>query len=1184
MRPDSTNSCNTRQPCLSLSEYAQNISCYFMSNTVFHFLPGNHSVSETTWMIIQDVQNVSLIGSAEYATVQCSGKLSFSFRKVVSLHLSNIAFLSCGLEVRGDLKREIQGLASWLWVRFPEIHVALLFLECSSVVLENVRVMESYGYGLMGWNVMDAKLNCCQFHHNYWKEQDSNFNHTLPENELGGNAFFVYNKNRNILHIHKTSALLTILHSEFAFGRNTYPSHPLDKGTGLGVVIRSLTSDETHRITVSSCSMHNNTSSSDGANMYLHTWSNLGQLSIHVHINNCKFYGGNSSGDGGGFAFTGGVQSMTITNCEFHNNFARHGGGLFIHNTLSPSIHIRFGLPIADPSFHHVTIASTTFLNHRNDMLIPAQREYDCTVLYLEKVKNITIMNSTFSDNNCTCVAAKRSMLYLQGIVGFYRNRGHSGGAFAFHYSSDSPSMVLNPNTTVYIVNNTAVEYGGGIQAGDECTKGHYCFFQAGSLNYTRMDARVVMEGNRAGKAGDSIFGGCLNSCYLRTHSLHHKMLLIPKIFLSYFQIRTHGQTQSEIAAIPRKICFCENNISWVSVGYEYHCLSELSIAHFRGETFHIPAMIVGEYGYASSALARTVIVPHDSGELGQRQYIQELGKACENLTYSVRTSQESIILHLSVENLDMPLSIIKISFRPCPLGFKLSDNPPKCDCAPHLRKPGVKCSIDTQLIHRPALIWIGNYSDEVVVHTNCPFDYCKSKDNDISLHEQNEQCAFNRSGVLCGACQPGLSLALGTSRCMKCSNIYILLFIPFALAGVALIILMLKCNLTVSTGTLNGLIFYANIIRANHAVFFPLGKPDTISSFLSVFIAWLNLDLGVEVCLFQGMDASIRTWLQFVFPMYIWILVALMICVSRYSTTIARLSGSNTVSVLATLFLLAYAKLLRTLIGAISFTTLTDSGGKTSAVWLLDGNTPAMKGTHVALVVMSIVVLIAYVLPFTMLVLLAPWLQARSGYRLLRWVNKIKPLLDAYQGPYRDKFRCWTGLLLLVRIGLFAIFGGNALGDPRINLFAIIIVVVILLAFWLISGRVYKRLWMKLLESFFLVNLAIFAAATLFLKSLEGYSVVDQQAVLTSIMIGSAFVVFIGILVYHCYQELAKRDIYRHLYAKCVADRNWKRGICENVNSGEAISDGSTGATLQPPTVSVIAMDELREPLLTDN
>jgi len=234
---------------------------------------------------------------------------------------------------------------------------------------------------------------------------------------------------------------------------------------------------------------------------------------------------------------------------------------------------------------------------------------------------------------------------------------------------------------------------------------------------------------------------------------------------------------------------------------------------------------------------------------------------------------------------------------------------------------------------------------------------------------------------------------------------------------------------------------------------------------------------------------------------------------------------------------------------------------------------------------VMSIVVLVVYVLPFTMLVLLGPWLQARSGYCLLRWVNKIKPLLDAYQGPYRDKFRYWTGLHLLVRIVLFATFGGNALGDPRINLFAITAVVLTLVVFWGMAGKVYKKLWMKVLESFFLLNLGIFAAATLFLKSLEGISVVEMQAVLTSMMVGSAAVVFIGIFACHCYQELAKMDIVRHICTKrvvFVSKADHGRGSGENGDEG--ISDGSTAVTPQSPTVSVIAMDELREPLLTNS
>ena len=862
VRPDSTSHCNTRQPCLTLPECVQNTSHYFSSNSVLHFLSGNHTNSKTTWVRVQDVAHISVVGSTGCATIQCNGTLSFTFWRVHDLQISSIDFVSCGLEVKGDLHTNI--------LHRYAVQVALLFIECSSVVLENVAVMESYGYGLLGYNMMMAELNHCLFHNNYWKTPvDLDIQHSSPSDKTlpkaGGNAVFNYERkalspmfrystllmDSNATNLYYRRFYLHILHSEFTHGRNQFESSNLESalvhGGGLGIRINSGYSAlvEAANITVYNCSMYKNTASV-GANMFLSFHMPLYSY-INVHINNCKVFGGRSTRKGGGFMMQiarhyeaaedySGRLTVYLANSELYSNSAANGGGIYfgvegLDISDGPSIIIidrcichdnigKYGsamyvymsggaapalfsfelyhsmfvqnaahlggnsiyvdAPVDSASFQ-IAIVSTTF--HRNYMFIDNNlRKYDCTVLYLSCIMNITVVNSTFSDNKCTSVAAVSSIFHLQGKVEFYRNAGYSGGALVFHHDTryeskltilrSENSMILSPHTSVYIVNNTAVRYGGGILADDECTMGHYCFFQTSNLNHTRMEARVVMEGNRAGKAGDSIFGGCLNSCYLKTLPLWNKMIPSSKTFSSLFQI--HGQTQSEVAATPQKICFCGRNQFEGSVGYYYYCTSTVRISHFRGEIFHVLVMIVGEYGYASSALVRTVIAPGDSAELGEQQSIQELGKKCANVTYSVRTSQESIQLYLSVERHtddNMPLAILNVSFRPCPLGFNLSDNPPKCDCASHLRIPGVRCNINTQLIHHPALVWIGNYSDEVVVHTNCPFDYCKPKDNAISLYEQDQQCAFNRSGVLCGACQPGLSLALGTSQCMQCSN-----------------------------------------------------------------------------------------------------------------------------------------------------------------------------------------------------------------------------------------------------------------------------------------------------------------------------------------------------------------------------------------------------------------------------
>ena len=55
-----------------------------------------------------------------------------------------------------------------------------------------------------------------------------------------------------------------------------------------------------------------------------------------------------------------------------------------------------------------------------------------------------------------------------------------------------------------------------------------------------------------------------------------------------------------------------------------------------------------------------------------------------------------------------------------------------------------------------------------------------------------------------------------------------------------ALVFLLLKGNLTVSVGTINGLTFYANIVGVNHTTFFPHGNGNVFNNIFSVFIAWI--------------------------------------------------------------------------------------------------------------------------------------------------------------------------------------------------------------------------------------------------------------------------------------------------------------------------------------------------------
>jgi len=164
----------------------------------------------------------------------------------------------------------------------------------------------------------------------------------------------------------------------------------------------------------------------------------------------------------------------------------------------------------------------------------------------------------------------------------------------------------------------------------------------------------------------------------------------------------------------------------------------------------------------------------------------------------------------------------------------------------------------------------------------------------------------------------------------------------------------------------MNGLIFYANVVRLNLTTFFST-ETGSLQTILTIFIAWLNLDFGVDICFSNSMNAYTLTWLQFVFPIYVWIIVGGLIVLTDRSSTVVKLLGTNAVSVLATLLLLSYAKLLCTIIAALSF-TLLHFPNKTIPVWLYDGNVMFLQGKHIPLFIMALGFVLLFIIPYTLL------------------------------------------------------------------------------------------------------------------------------------------------------------------------------------------------------------------------
>ena len=376
--------------------------------------------------------------------------------------------------------------------------------------------------------------------------------------------------------------------------------------------------------------------------------------------------------------------------------------------------------------------------------------------------------------------------------------------------------------------------------------------------------------------------------------------------------------------------------------------------------------------------------------------------------------------------------------------------------------------------------------------------------------------------------------------------------------------------NLTVSEGTMNGLIFYANIIGANQATFFP--STSTHCPVLTVFIAWLNLDLGIKTCFFDGLNGYWKTWVQFVFPAYIWIITAVVIVASHYSSTGARIFGNN---VLATLFLLSYAKLLRTFIVVISFTFLDHLDDSRTAVWLYDGNVQYLSPAHIPLFLVALIAFFFLWLPYTMVLLLMQFIRKKTHHRALRFFARKKPLFDAYLGLFKDKHCYWVGVMLLMRALLLVIHAVNPNNAPKVNLLVIGIVTFELVTYTATVDKVYKKQYLTLLENSFLFNLGVLALGT-FYTSGKGKS----QTAVVHTLVGIAFLQFIGIIIFHACQSIKKSRTWRNRSQRLFRNReqNEMENVCLNREQDEESHQMEQGGQARRLKLS---FNELREPVL---
>ena len=257
----------------------------------------------------------------------------------------------------------------------------------------------------------------------------------------------------------------------------------------------------------------------------------------------------------------------------------------------------------------------------------------------------------------------------------------------------------------------------------------------------------------------------------------------------------------------------------------------------------------------------------------------------------------------------------------------------------------------------------------------------------------------------------------------------------------------------------------------------------------------------------------------------------------------------------------MSYTKILKIIIEVYSSAKMEYPDNKTVTVWLKDGNIPYAQSLHFLLIVVTSLILVFLFLPYTLLLLLGYKLYRFSGKKHMRWLNRLKPLLDSYYAPYNKHTRCWTGFLLLVRCVLYLAF---SFIDPKTSLFAInCTFVIIVLAFGLLPGKIYTSSYANIRDSLVYSNLIILSGVIL-------SSAANSSAALAMVysLVGMVLVIMMGIIVYHVYILCTAHSLGLKIQAKI------SKVLHQVKKEDELISENT------PKEVSTTVI-ELREPLL---
>ena len=823
-----------------------------------------------------------------------------------------------------------------------------------------------------------------------------------------------------------------------------------------------------------------------------------------------------------------------------HNTAMQHGGAVYIHDTTSVSFEgnteVVFYHNMAESgggalySYDHCNITirqySEVMFDKNSAMQYGGAMYCDHhSDVTLERNIPVTFTSNTAENGGAVCVSQPVMKFANNSVVMLNDNRAIGNGG-AMHISDDF-KVIFNQGSSIKFDHNMANRYGGAL----------YSEVNHEGLSELRLNTTGITFTNNRALIGDSVYldipASCDEACLNRTIVGVNKETL------------QNGSLARNIYSLPSKlvlgdpaVCIDDDNVGNCGTYYINNIM--------LGQEIIIDACVLDYYDQPA---VETQFMVNSNDEdhtiYGKNRVLLscDYGLQGISVTGSKISGMTNFTMHLtshagSQSHLRTISTELKSELSPCHPGFYYDNTAQRCVC--YDNDDIITCSGSTSFIRRGYWFGVVNNKSKVTVCPNnyCNFTCCEVTNGFYELSPMRmNQCSSHRSGTACGSCEEGYTLSFDSVECVsidKCTTGQTVMVVTLSVIYwiVIVILVFIMTYYHVGIGYLYAITYYYSMLDILLSQNLYQSKPlFTIVTTLSSLVKFTPRFLG-QLCLVKNVSGIDQQFIHYTHLLAVSVIIAIICQSARISHKFASFIGRGIIRTICFLVLMSYTSVTTTsllLLRSLTFDNVD------KVYTYLSPDIQYCHGRHLPYFIVAVLCTLVIVIGLPLILLLEPILNHKINF------TRIKPLLDQFQGCYKDKYRGFAAFYMICQIVIITII--SAIPSTNIFFQNLLIFSSVILAFILIY--VLKPYQHKILNIFDGLILLLVVLPTLI-------QLINQQLSTATIII----VMILPLIFFIVLELIVHKETIKTITTKIAAHFKTKPASTTNDNNEVPMGD----------------------------